>query len=1213
MKTSASTRLLIAPIAGFALAALPAGVAQEPAPAPAATAPAATGIFSGRVYNNATGSYLRDAEVRDIETGRSATTDVDGSFSLTLPAGSRKLRVTYFGLEGREVSVVITAGERSTQEIGLQDADYGETISLEAFVVAGEKEGRAAAVSRQKEAENMVTMISSDEFANVSGGNVGDFLRNVPGFSIEYSGDDPRSISVRGQDPNMNTVTVNGMRSANAASGNANRQFELDQISLQDVESVEIFKAPPASMDADSGGGTVNMTSKSAFKTKGRRINYTVLANAKSNALTFDQEPMPDHEGTFKIRPSVALSYSEAFLNNRLGVAVNGNFNETYSHGVTVAKNYRMTSTRDGFEIVDPDTVQGGDPTTGTPTNRDPSTGAYLYDINGPRGIYPTTFSYGLSPGLTTRGSFALNLDFKLSESTTLWARSQVNTSLISGGGQTLELGVASPNIGDTNQSSSVGTDWSATHWTAHPADAGFEQRSGNTAKVSGEYLYKRGTGTTISIGADQKFENWKINYAAQTSLSTNHYDNKGDMPVPQVEMFLRGIGYTVDAGNGTNYPSFVQTHGPDLHDLSNYVDNMGTATSSRVSGSRVRTRLDDAGNVILLNRDTSIYPVLPPAGSLVYDFPLVFGPDGVGSITKTAGGFSNSANRAVLTYPEVSTASADNAPLRLRNSRRVNSKDIFNTAKVDIRRSFQMRIPFYLQAGAQVRQQNRDIDKWGQTRWNYTGDAADKAAFAAAAAAAAANVSNADALLMQADANMRAKLSEHLETFKASGYPQPAHYTVPNYNLDAINKFFLANPDLFTEDVAWRLETERSGLKSIQERVTAGYAMGNFNLGSLGVLAGVRYEVTEGSGTGAIADNEAARDAALNQLLAHVQSKGYATISDAWQAAVSPTADYHAATMFSHFRVDAAELARIRYARRQKLTQSYDDFFPNLQMKYTLTDSLILRASYNKTIGRQNFENIIPGYSVTPPGGEEIANVINATNPLLKPVYFDNFEVRLERYLAPSGLFEATAYYKDVKNYVIESEETIAAGVDYGYDLSAYTGDTLRRRINGGNGTIWGIEAGYQQGLGTFVESLKPFTVSVNYTYQKGESTASYDGSPTSATLPMLRFVPRLLNSSITFREGPYKMSLTYNWKDDMPRALTFDSLSNQAMITYEQSRATLDLSASYTFYKRHTFFLEVKNLTNEPVRQYLVKREWMRSYNVYGATIFAGFKGSF
>jgi outer membrane receptor protein involved in Fe transport len=1202
MKTIFSARLLLLPAAGLALTATLANAAPAAADStePAAAATAATGTFSGRVYNTATGTYLRDAEVRDVVTGKLVATDIDGSFSLILPAGARKLRVSYTGLDDREITAQVVAGKQSEQEIGLTDATYDETLTLEAFVVAGEKEGRSAAISRQKEAENMVTMISSDEFANVSGGNVGDFLRNVPGFSIEYSGDDPRSISVRGQDPNMNTVTVNGMRSANAASGNANRQFELDQISLQDVESVEIFKAPPASMDADSGGGTVNMTSKSAFKTKGRRINYSILANAKSSALTLKKEPLPDSDGTFKIRPSGTLSYSEAFFGNRLGVAITGNFNQNYSEGATIQKAYRMTSTRSGYRGSDAGAY-------------DPVTGEYLYDVNGPQGMYPTSFSYGLSPGITTRTSFSINLDYKLSDHTTLWTRNQINTSLIEGGGETLELGVVAPNTSDLDQSNSVGTDWSPTHWTAIGADAGGEQLSGNSAKMSGEYLYKKGTGTTFSIGADQKFGDWKINYAASTSLSTNHYGNKAGMPVPQVELYLRGIGYTVDAPAGTNYPSFYQTSGPDLYDLSNYTGNVGTSSTSRVSGTRVRTRLDSDGNVILLNRDTSYYPVLPPAGTLQYEFPVVFGPDGVGSITKTAGGFSNSGDRAVLTYPEVLTRNTDASPFRLRNSRRVNSKDMFNTAKADIRRSFRTRFPFYVQAGAQVRQQNRDIDKWGQTRWLYTGDAADKAAFAAAANAVATNDQTAAAQLAAADTAMRAKLAAHLETFKATGYPQAGAYQLPNYNLDAINDFFISNQDLFTEDEAWRIETEGAGLKSIQERVTAGYAMSNFKFNRLGVLAGVRYELTEGKGTGAVTDNEAARDAALNQMLAYVQGKGYATINDAYQASLSPTADYYTATMLSSFRTDAAALARVRYARRQTLSQTYDDFFPNLQLKYTLTDNLILRGSYNKTIGRQNFENIIPGYSVTPPGGEDIANVVQATNPLLKPVYFDNFELSVEQYLSPSGLLSLNGYYKDVKNYVFETDEVIEAGVDYGYDFSAYIGDTLRRKINGGKGTIWGIEASYSQGLGAFSDTLRPFTVFANYTYQKGESTASYDGDSTSTTLPMLRFVPEMANGGISFRSGPYSLSLKGNWKSNYAQALTFDNITNQAMITYIESRATVDLSASYTFHKRHSFFLEVKNLTNEPVRQYIVKKEWMRRYDIYGATIFAGFKGTF
>ncbi len=1181
MKTFLPARLLLP--AAVALAPIPA-VAQTDAAS--ATAPAEQGVLTGRVLNSATGSYLRDAQVTDVATNRSVLTETDGGFQLNLPAGQRRIRISYFGLDDREITFEIAAGQRRNEEIALTDPDYGEVIALEAFVVAGEKEGRAAALSRQKEAENMVTLISSDEFANVAGGSVGDFLRNVPGFSIEYSGDDPRSISVRGQDPNMNTVTVNGMRSANAASGNANRQFELDQISLQDVESVEIFKAPPASMDADSGGGTVNMTSKSAFTTKGRRITYSILGNGKSSAFTLNKKRMPDDQPILKIRPGATLSYTESFFGNRLGVAITGNFNEFYTDGVSISKNYGLTSTRSGFS----DT-----------------------DVNSPRGIYPRTFSYGLSPNITNRQALSVNLDFKLSENTTIWTRNQVNTSLIYGGARSLELGVIAPNSTDVDGSNSMATDWTAEQWTAIGADPGAEQLSGNYARLNGEYLYKTGTGTTFSIGADHKFGDWKINYAASTSLSTNHYDNQGDMPVPQVELFLRGIGYTVDASQSGNYPYFVQNSGPSVYDLSNYTSNAGTAATTRVSGARVRYKLDDAGNTILLNRDTSIYPIASPSGTLVYDFPMSFDGNGVGSITKSAGSFSNTGNRAVLTYPDVYTANMDASPFRLRNGRRSNAKESFNTAKLDVRRNFRTSIPFYLQAGAQFRQQNRDMDKWGQTRWYYTGDAADQAAFAAAAAATAANDPTASAQRIAADAAYRTKLAGHLSTLGNDKLPQPSAYQVPYYNLDAVNAFFKANPNLFTEDTAWRIETELAGFKSVEEKVSAGYAMGNFRFGRLNVLAGVRYELTEGKGTGPVVDNEAARDAALNQLLAHVQSRGYATINDAYHATLAPMADYHTATMLSDFRADPVELARIRYARRQTVQQDYDDFFPNLQLKYTVAPNVVVRGSYNRTIGRQNFENIIPGYTVTPPGNEDSALIVTANNPQLKPVYFDNLEVSIEKYLRPSGLISVNGYYKDVKNYVFQTDETILPGVDYGYDLSGYVGETLRHLVNAGEGRIWGVEASYSQHLSAISQVLRPFSVFANYTYQKGEASASYDGSATSKTLPILRFVPKMFNAGVTFREGPYNLSVKYNWKDAYASGVTLDGVNGQAMLTYFDQRGTLDFSAAYTFYKRHSLFLEVKNLTNEPVRQYIVNKDWMRTYNLYGATIYLGFKGTF
>ena len=72
---------------------------------------------------------------------------------------------------------------------------------------------------------------------------------------------------------------------------------------------------------------------------------------------------------------------------------------------------------------------------------------------------------------------------------------------------------------------------------------------------------------------------------------------------------------------------------------------------------------------------------------------------------------------------------------------------------------------------------------------------------------------------------------------------------------------------------------------------MTAGYLMGNYRFRSLNLLGGIRYELTESEGTGPVIDNEAARDAAANQLLAYVQGYGFATVNDAYRAAISSTA----------------------------------------------------------------------------------------------------------------------------------------------------------------------------------------------------------------------------------------------------------------------------------------------------------------------------------
>lgn len=59
---------------------------------------------------------------------------------------------------------------------------------------------------------------------------------------------------------------------ASSQSAGAGRTFEFEQASLNNIETIEVTKAPTPDMDADSIGGNVNIVSKSAFDRNQPRV-----------------------------------------------------------------------------------------------------------------------------------------------------------------------------------------------------------------------------------------------------------------------------------------------------------------------------------------------------------------------------------------------------------------------------------------------------------------------------------------------------------------------------------------------------------------------------------------------------------------------------------------------------------------------------------------------------------------------------------------------------------------------------------------------------------------------------------------------------------------------------------------------------------------------------------------------------------------------------
>ncbi len=127
----------------------------------------------------------------------------------------------------------------------------------------------------QRAALNVKNVIAADIFGDITGGNVGEFIKYLPAVVIDYNQSDALAVRIGGLDPKYVGVSVDGMRMASAqdaAFGGDSRQFEFEQSSINSVEAIEVNKTPTARMDADSPAGAINFRSKSAFDRKGREI-----------------------------------------------------------------------------------------------------------------------------------------------------------------------------------------------------------------------------------------------------------------------------------------------------------------------------------------------------------------------------------------------------------------------------------------------------------------------------------------------------------------------------------------------------------------------------------------------------------------------------------------------------------------------------------------------------------------------------------------------------------------------------------------------------------------------------------------------------------------------------------------------------------------------------------------------------------------------------
>ena len=91
------------------------------------------------------------------------------------------------------------------------------TVRLDAFVVSQDKEtdNQAIATNEQRFAPNIKNVMSTDSLGDVLGGSVGEFMKFLPGVTVESDLADVSGVSIRGIGGGMTSITNDGAPASN--------------------------------------------------------------------------------------------------------------------------------------------------------------------------------------------------------------------------------------------------------------------------------------------------------------------------------------------------------------------------------------------------------------------------------------------------------------------------------------------------------------------------------------------------------------------------------------------------------------------------------------------------------------------------------------------------------------------------------------------------------------------------------------------------------------------------------------------------------------------------------------------------------------------------------------------------------------------------------------------------------------------------------------
>jgi TonB-dependent receptor len=267
--------------------------------------------------------------------------------------------------------------------------------------------------------------------------------------------------------------------------------------------------------------------------------------------------------------------------------------------------------------------------------------------------------------------------------------------------------------------------------------------------------------------------------------------------------------------------------------------------------------------------------------------------------------------------------------------------------------------------------------------------------------------------------------------------------------------------------------------------------------------------------------------------------------------------------------------------------SNSYSNLLPSLHAKYQLAENTLFRAAYTTAVVRPTFEQLSAGIEIQ-------ADEAGFGNPDLNPLEAKNFDIGIEHYMGRAGVISAFAFYKDIKNFVYETD---VAGT------GAFPNPPYNKAItseNGDDAKVYGLELAYSQKLDWLSYPWNKVILGANATFSDSTAKISSLGQTRNIVLPSQS--KQVGNMSIGWQDQKFSVRLAGNYKSKfLAEVGAIDTKLNDL---YADAQLYVDLSASYFITPKMQLTFDAQNITDEKFYVYQNRRSFNSQFEEYGPT---------